>query len=50
VLADFEESGDEDVVRKVAGDLAEKGVSAAKVREKLNALLAEAVAQIQAGK
>lgn len=48
VLADFEEAGDDDVARKVIGDLAAKGVSEVQVREKMNELLATAVAQIQA--
>jgi hypothetical protein len=47
VMADFEEAGDEDVARKVIGDLAAKGVSEAQVREKMTELLAAAVAQIQ---
>jgi hypothetical protein len=50
VLADFEEAGDGDVIRKVAGDLKSKGVTEVDVTKKLNELLAEAVAQIQAGK
>ena len=49
VMADFEEAGDEDVFRKVAKDLAEKGVSEAQVRAQMHELLAQAVAQIQAG-
>jgi hypothetical protein len=48
VRADFEEAGDEDVVRKVTADLAGKA-SEAEVRAKLNALLPEAEAQVQAG-
>ncbi|MGE3146144.1 MAG: DUF1476 domain-containing protein [Pseudorhodoplanes sp.] len=47
VLADFEESGDDDVVRKVARDLAGKGVSEQAVRAKMSELLAEAIKQIQ---
>lgn len=47
VLADFEEAGDDDVVRKVVRDLAAKGVSEQAVRAKLTELLAEAVKQIQ---
>ncbi len=50
IAADFEEAGDEDVVRKVVGDLAPKGVSEAEVRSMMQELLAEAVKQIQAGK
>jgi hypothetical protein len=49
VAADFEEAGDDDVVRKVAKDLAGKGVTEAQVRSKMQELLAEAVKQIQAG-
>ena len=47
VVADFEEAGDDDVARKVIADLAPKGVSETQVREKMNELLATAVAQIQ---
>ena len=50
VLADFEEAGDGDVVRKVVSDLQSKGVTEAAVLAKLSELLALAVAQIQAGK
>ncbi len=50
VLADLEEAGDTDVVRKVAGDLKSKGVTETDVASKLNEFLAEAVKQIQAGK
>ncbi len=49
VMADFEEAGDDDVMRKVTKDLAEKGVSEQQVRAQMNELLAQAVAQIQAG-
>ncbi len=49
VMADFEEAGDEDVFRKVAKDLAEKGINEAQVRAQMHELLAQAVAQIQAG-
>ena len=44
VQADFEEAGDEDVVRKVLGDLTSAGVEAddAMVRSALEALAAEA--------
>jgi hypothetical protein len=48
VAADFEEAGDDDVVRKVAKDLAGKA-SEAEIRSKMQELLAEAVKQIQAG-
>ena len=50
VLADFEEAGDGDVIRKVVNDLKSKGVSEDDVTAKLSELLAQAVAQIQAGK
>jgi len=42
VLADFEESGDNDVLRKVVKDLAGK-VAEAEIRAKMAALLAQAV-------
>jgi hypothetical protein len=45
VSADFEEAGDEDVVRKVAGDLVGKA-SADEVRAKLKELLPVAKAQL----
>jgi hypothetical protein len=48
VLSDFEESGDNDVLRKVVNDLAGKNVTEQQVRAKMGELLAEAVAQIQA--
>lgn len=49
VVADFEEAGDDDVLRKVASDLASTGVTEQQVREKMLELLAEAVKQVQAG-
>ncbi|MGD9923863.1 MAG: DUF1476 domain-containing protein [Pseudorhodoplanes sp.] len=49
VAADFEEAGDDDVLRKVVTDLAGKATDA-EVRAKMTELLAEAVKQIQAGK
>ena len=49
VAADFEEAGDDDVLRKVATDLAGK-VTDVEVRAKMTELLAEAVKQIQVGK
>ncbi|MDX2266277.1 MAG: DUF1476 domain-containing protein [Hyphomicrobiales bacterium] len=48
VKSDFEKPGDEDVVAKVAGDLKGKA-SEAEVRAKLDGLMSEAVAQIEAG-
>ncbi len=50
VLADFEEAGDNDVVRKVAKDLEGKGVSEQDIRAKMAELLAVAVKQIETGK
>lgn len=52
VRADFAEPGDDDVIRKVMDDFAAKGVPAREdeIREKLVDLMAEAVAQIEAGK
>lgn len=49
VLADFEEAGDSDVVRKVVKDLDGKGVTEQDIRAKMAELLAEAIRQIQAG-
>jgi hypothetical protein len=48
VLADFEEAGDNDVVRKVLKDLDGKGVTEQDIRAKMAELLAEAIRQIQA--
>jgi hypothetical protein len=45
VSADFEEAGDEDVVRKVVADLAGKA-SAEEIRQKLAELLPVAKAQL----
>lgn len=53
VAADFEEAGDDDVFRKVRGDLDAKGkqgVSDGEIRAKMDALLIEAAAEIKAGK
>ena len=49
VTADFEESGDGDVLRKVTRDLADKGVSEQDIRVKMDELMAEAAAQAKAG-
>jgi len=48
VIADLEEAGDDDVFRKVSGDLAENGagVSDNEVRSQMQSLLAKAKAQI----
>ena len=50
VAADFEEAGDEDVMRKVMKDFAEKKVdqSEHQVRRTLEDLMPEAIAQIKA--
>ncbi len=52
VLADFEEPGEDDVFRKVRKDFEGKGVTQSEqdIRRKMSELLAQAVAQIQAGK
>lgn len=50
VLADFEEAGDNDVLRKVTKDLADKGITEQDIRAKMSELLETAVVQIQAGK
>ncbi|MGN6573179.1 MAG: DUF1476 domain-containing protein [Pseudolabrys sp.] len=47
VLADFEESGDNDVMRKVVKDLAGKGIGEAEVRAQMGTLLAQAVEAIK---
>jgi hypothetical protein len=48
VRADFEEAGDEDVIRKVLGDLTSAGVEAdeAQIREMLNDKMAQARSQL----
>ncbi|KPQ10205.1 MAG: hypothetical protein HLUCCO17_11445 [Saliniramus fredricksonii] len=48
VLADFEEPGDEDVFRKVRGDL-DASVSDQEIRSQMVALLAQAVESVQKG-
>lgn len=52
VVADFEEAGDEDVVRKVKGDFAAASVSIADedIRAVMNELLIKAAEEIQAGR
>jgi hypothetical protein len=51
VAADFEEAGDGDVLRKVAGDLSAKGIAIteAQVRVKMDELMATAIIQVKAG-
>lgn len=50
VKADFEEAGDDDVLRKVSADFAAKnvGVSDAEIRTKMDQLLIEAADEIEA--
>jgi hypothetical protein len=52
VAADFQEAGDGDVLRKVLGDFAAKGIAITEqaIRAKLNELTAVAAAEIKAGK
>ena len=45
IKADFEEAGDEDVYRKVAGDLGDKATETT-IRAQMVALMAEAKAQV----
>ena len=47
VLADFEESGDNDVARKVVKDLSGKGIGEPEVRAQMATLLAQAVEAIK---
>lgn len=52
VAADFEEAGDDDVFRKVRGDLDAKGkqgIADAEIRARMEQLLVEAAAEIKAG-
>ncbi|HEV1999370.1 MAG TPA: DUF1476 domain-containing protein [Xanthobacteraceae bacterium] len=53
VMADFEESGDHDVLRKVRADLDAKGrkdVSDKELRRVMDELLAQAIEEIKAGR
>ncbi|WP_420133560.1 DUF1476 domain-containing protein [Rhodopseudomonas sp.] len=52
VVADLEEAGDADVVRKVTADLSAKGVTVSEqeIRVKMGEFLAQAVTEIKAGK
>jgi hypothetical protein len=52
VMADFEEAGDQDVLRKVRADLeaAGKTVSEADLRRRMDELLTRAAEEIQAGR
>jgi hypothetical protein len=47
VLADFEEAGDSDVLRKVTKDLQPKGITEQQIRARMTELLTEAVGQIK---
>ena len=47
VLADFEETGDNDVLRKVVKDLSAKGVTEQQIRAKMNELLDTAIEQVK---
>ncbi len=51
VAADFEETGDADVIRKVTADLKAKGVvvTEQQIRVKMDELTAQAIAQVKAG-
>jgi hypothetical protein len=51
VMSDFEESGEDDVFRKVRKDLDAKGVAQSdhQIRRTMDELMAQAVAQIKAG-
>jgi hypothetical protein len=51
-MADFEEAGDEDVLRKVRKDLEASGknVSEGELRRTMDELMARAVEEIQAGR
>ena len=47
VLADFEEAGDNDVLRKVVKDLQIKGVTEPQIRAQMTELLTTAIEQIK---
>ena len=52
VVADFDEPGDADVLRKVSKDFADKkvAISDAEIRAQMDTLMGQAVAEIKAGK
>jgi hypothetical protein len=52
MLADFEEAGDDDVFRKVSGDLQAAGltVSETEIRSTMTQMLARAAEDVQAGR
>jgi hypothetical protein len=47
VMSDFEEPGDDDVLRKIAKDLQAKGVTEQSIRAQMNELLGQAIEQIK---
>jgi len=47
VMADFEEAGDNDVVRKLVKDLDGTGINEAEIRAKMSELLALAIEQVK---
>jgi hypothetical protein len=47
VLADFEATGDNDVIHKLLRDLQPKGITEQQIRTRMTELLTEAVAQIK---
>jgi hypothetical protein len=51
VAAEFGEGGDADVIRKVIGDLAAKGIAVTEtqVRTQMSELMTQAIAQVKAG-
>ncbi len=51
VMADFEETGDDDVVRKLVADFAAKKISMSEteIRAAMAELMATAISQVQAG-
>ena len=51
VVADFEEAGDDDVLRKVSRDFKAKGVAQSdqQIRETMDALMRQAIEQIKTG-
>ena len=51
VMADFEEAGDDDVFRKVRKDFDAKGIEQSdhQIRQTMDALMEQAIAQIKAG-
>ena len=52
VLADFEEAGDADVIRKVKADLETGGQASSEteIKAKLDELMSQAITEIQAGR